>query len=187
MTADVSQTNLREPDAIDYDNYDESGVNKYAPPPEGRYLGRVPVITDESFAATGEGYLKVNVDPIEIVGEGPGRGYKVRFTSFSAKKYQKRNGSQIVDFLHACGLNLRPKTNAELKQALKMASGRTFQFQLIWEAYNKTTKESTKGVENFPTDDQGNPQPFVQDGFDAEKRWFANGRVRYTVSAVKNG
>lgn len=192
--ADVAQMNLTPFDILDFDSYEEGGGSgkSYAPPAEGRYTGRVVIKDDgtdtisetNSFGRTAEGYLKLRLDPIEIL-EASANGYQVRFTNLSSKKYAKRNGSQVYDFLRACGIDARPKNEAELRAALKQASGRPFQFQLIWEAYNKDTQESTSGVENFPKDESGNPQPWVRDEFDSNKRWFANGKVRYFISALK--
>ncbi len=185
--ADIAQMDTVQFDPIDFEKYEDGGQSKsYAPPPEGRYFGRAPVITDESFGLTQAGYLKVTVDPIEIVNDPGNSGYKVRFTNLSAKKYSNREGSQVMDFLRACGINARPKNVDELKAALKSASGRTFQFHLIWEAYNKDSQESTQGWENFPINPQNPEQrlPYVIDQFDTTKRWYANGRARYFVSAV---
>lgn len=186
MSADVAQTQLAAFDIIDFDHYSDMGTS-YAPPPEGVYTGKAPIITDEAFGVTAEGYLKVTVDPIEIVTPGPGQGYKVRFTRLSAKKYKNREGSQVADYLRACGIAARPKNNDELKAALKMTSGRTMNFSLIWEAFNKETKETTSGWENFPPDPANPAQrlTYVPDQFDENKKWYANGRVKYFVSAVK--
>ena len=186
MLADVAQLNLVEPELIDFDKYQDGGNTSYAPPPEGRYFGKAPIITDESFGATKEGLLKLSLDPIEIVNDAKHSGYKVRFTSLSVKKYKNREGNQMMDFLRACGLNLRPKNNQEYIAALKQASGRTFQFALIWEAYNKDTEERTSGYDNFPPDPQNPDQklPYIVDQYDPTKRWWANGKVRYFVSAV---
>lgn len=189
--ADVVQDNLVPFDAIDFDNYSEGGGGKsYAPPAEGRYFGKVPMITDEMLVRTKAGYRSVKIDPIEVLATGDGTAlpepYNVRFTSLSAKKYSNREGSQIMDFLRACGIDARPRTEAELDAAIKTASGRTFQFQLIWEAYNKDSQENTQGYENFPVDPQ-NPEkrlPYIVDQYDTTKRWWANGKIKYFVSAV---
>jgi hypothetical protein len=183
IMADVAQVDLQPFVPPDYDNYDDGApTSSYAPPPEGKYVGKVPLITDEAFGATNENYLKVTIDPIELIGSD----YKVRFTSLSAKKYKNREASQITDFLRACGIAARPKSNEELKQAIKMASGRTFSFVLQWEAFNKNTQTRTQGYDNFPTD-PNNPAKrlsYVLDDIDPSKKWYANGRVRYFVSAV---
>lgn len=58
---------------------------------------------------------------------------------------------------------------------------------MVWEAYNKDTQETTKGEQNFPPDpqDPSKRQSWIKDEFDEKKRWFANGKVKYYVSAIK--
>lgn len=195
--ADVAQMDLRPFDQIDFDNYEDGGSTgtskSFAPPAEGRYTGRLVALLDDgtdvisstnSFGRTQEGYLKIQLDSIEIM-DPSANGYQVRFTRLSSKKYAKRNGSQVLDFLRACGIDARPTSEAELRALLKTAVGRPFQFQLIWEAYNKDTQENTTGVDNFPKDASGAPQPWIKDEFDDKKRWFANGKLRYFVSAFQ--
>lgn len=198
MMADVAQTDLAKFDVIDFDHYQDGGAGKsYAPPVEGKYTGKAPTIKDDGtdilsdtndFRRSAEGYLQLRLDPITIVGSGPENGYTIRFSSFSSKKYQKREGSQVFDFLRACGIAARPKSEAELRQAIRMASGRTFQFALVWEAYIKSADETLSGMDNFPLLDPENPskghQPWVKDEFEEGKRWFANGKVRYFISAL---
>lgn len=172
-------------DAVDFDKYqDGGGATSYAPPDEGKYFGKLPIIDDTSFDKTQEDYLKLKVDPIEIVNAQNGaNGYKVRFSHFSAKKYKNREGSQVLDLMRACGVAARPQNVEELKAICKSLSGRTFQFTLQWEAYNKETQETTQGQENFPVDptNPGKRLPYIQDG---DKRVWANGRLRYTISAL---
>lgn len=193
--ADVAQVSLIEPEQIDFDKYQDGGGGNYTPPAEGKYVGKAPVIKDDGtlnlsdtndFTVTQEGYLSVRLDPIELL-DSSAKGYKVRFTKLSAKKYKNREGSQMLDFLRSCGIAARPKSNAELRAALKMASGRTFTFGLQWEAYNKDTKERTRGWDNFPPNPQNPAEklPYLVDEFDPTKKWYANGQVRYFVSAVK--
>lgn len=185
--ADIAAMDLVEADPINYEEYQEqTGFQSYAPPPEGKYTAKAPIFTEEAFGATKEGYLKVTVDPIEIIGP-TNAGYKIRYQMpLSAKKYSNREGNSIIDFLRAVGLAIRPKTNAEYVSAVKMASGRPFQFGLVWEAYNKDTQETTKGESNFPPDpqDPSKRQPFIQDEYDSKKKIYANGKVKYYISAV---
>jgi hypothetical protein len=193
MNADVAQMDLKPFDPIDFDNYDDGSKKagkSYAPPPEGRYTGRVLTIPDDgsdvisstnAFGRTQEGYLKVDLPTIDVLDQSA-NGYVVKYTRLSSKKYAKRNGSQVLDFLRACNIDARPTNENELRAAVRMAAGRPFQFQLVWEAYNKNTEESTSGAENFPKDATGAPQPWIKDEFEENKRWFANGKVRYFVS-----
>tara|TARA_R110000868_G_scaffold408098_1_gene690276 strand:- start:308 stop:913 length:606 start_codon:yes stop_codon:yes gene_type:complete len=196
-TANVAQMDLTPFDILDFDNYEDGGsagpAKSFAPPAEGRYTGRISALPDDgtdvssstnAFGRTQEGYLKLTLDTIEVL-DPAANSYSVRFTRLSSKKYAKRNGSQVLDFLRACGIDARPKSEVELRAILKTAVGRPFQFQLVWEAYNKDTQESTSGSENFPKTATGEPQAWIRDEFDDKKRWFANGKVRYFVSAFQ--
>lgn len=196
--ADVAMLALCEPEQIDFDNYQDGGESKsFAPPVEGRYTAKAPIFKDDGtnvisptndFGTTQANRMKVRIDPIEMVGVD----YKLKFHSLSIKKYANREGNQILDFLRACGIPVRPKTNQEYREAVKMASGRPFQFGLVWEAWNRDTGETLKGMANFPDDEQ-NPtkkQPWIADPSGAEddkgrpKRIWANGKVKYYISAL---
>jgi hypothetical protein len=183
--ADVAQMDLVEPDQISFDKYEDGGPKNFGPPPEGRYFARVPLIPagddPEVFQKTQQNYLKIKIDPLEII-DG---GYKVRFTTLSAKKYSNREGNQILDFIHACGLDLRPQTNEDYKNAVRQCSGRTCQFGLVWEAYNKNDQTSTKGAKNFPVGEDGKPQSWLPDPYEDGKKIYANGRVAYWVSGLQ--
>lgn len=192
--ADVAQTNLVAFDPINYDSYQDGGGSgkSFAPPPEGRYTGKAPIIKDDgsdtisennSFGRTAEGYLKLNLDGVELL-DGPNPGYKIRFQTISSKKMKNREASQVLDFLRACGVAARPTNEKELRQACKLASGRPFQFQLNWEAYNKDTQENYT-ILDAARDAQGNTLSYVTDPYDSQKRWFFNGKIRYFVSALK--
>lgn len=184
--ADVAGFDVVQFDYIPEEEVFVGGSGKsYAPPPDGKYWGQVPMITDEAFGTTREGYLSVTIDPITLVGNSVGDGYDVRFTRLSGKKYSNKNTSQVIEFLRACGISQTPKDAEEAKQMLKMCSGKTFQFALIWEAYDKDAQKSIKGMENFPTLEDGTRQSWVPAEFDANTKVYANGKVRFFISAVK--
>lgn len=182
--ADVSQMSLLEPDLILFEKY-EDGNKSFGPPPEGRYFARIPVFPSNDdpavFGSTQAGYLKINIPPIEVVGTD----YKIRFTSLSAKKYSNREGNQIIDFVRACGLDLRPTTNEEYKAAVRQCSGRTAQFGLVWEAYNKADQTTTKGAKNFPVGEDGKPQSWLPDPYEDGKKIYANGKVQFWISGLQ--
>lgn len=201
--ADVAGFDSKPFDIIDFGAYQDGGGSgkDFTPPAEGKYMGRLPLIKDDGsetpsennhFGRTAEGYLRLDFGqtPIVVV-DGPKPGYEIKYCSFSSKKYKGRMGSQTIDLLRACGIAAQPTSEAELRQALKMLSGRTFQFALVWEARNKDNREEdVKGMENFPVD-PSDPSgvkrlPYVKDKYDDTKRWWANARIRYTVSAIKS-
>lgn len=188
--ADIAMMNLIEPEQVELDTYQDGGGSgkSFAPPDEGKYTGRLPMITEENFGPTNEGYLKLKID-FDIADAPPrtdGAPQQIKYASFSAKKYKNRNGSQMLDLIRACGVTPTANTNEYLKQTLKGLSGQTFQFQLVWEAYNKDADENINGQENFPPDpnNAGKRLSYVIDPYDNTKRWFANAKVKYTISAV---
>jgi hypothetical protein len=157
----------------------------YAPPPEGKYWGTLPIITDEAFGKTQANFLKVTIDPITIVNpNGPGDGYTVRFTHLSAKKYSNRNTSQVIDFLRACGIGFVPKDAEEAKEVIKALSGKSVQFALQWEAWDKDADVTVTGEDKFPLNDDGTRQSWIPSQVDETKKVYANGKVRYFISAV---
>jgi len=165
-------------DPIDMASYEDGGKSFVSLPPEGKYMGQAPVITDESFGLTNAGHRKVTLDPITIVSD-EGKGYQIRFTRLSAKKYSNRNGSQVLDFLRACGINAPINSDEEMKAYLKMCSGRTFQFALQWEGYDKNDpNRDLRGADKF------GGQTFVMSDVDPEQKIYANGKVRFFISAV---
>lgn len=191
--ADIAGMDLKPLDPIDFDNYsDGGGKGNYTPPDEGRYIGKIGQITGQpgvnggSFGVTKNGDRKYILGDVEIINAPEDKNRVIRFTEVSSKKYSNREGSVAIDFLRAAGIDAQPKTVAELDNYFLMASGRTFQFQLQWVAKNKDTKEETKGMESFPEDpnNPGKKAPFIVDGFDASKKWWANAKVQYFVSAV---
>lgn len=185
--ADIAGLNMVEFDVIEGD-YQDGGsfVSNYPTlPPENKYFGRVGMITDENFGVTQANYRKVEKIEIEVFesGEPP---YVSRYNNLSAKKYSNRNGSQVIDFLRACGISQIPTSDEELIALVKSCSGRTCQFGLVWEAYDKDTETTTRGMDNFPPDPQNPSQRlrYVYSEADPTKKVYANGKVKYWVSAV---
>lgn len=181
--ADVAQMNTVAFDPIDMDSYEEGGKSFVALPPEGKYWGQAPIFTDESFQLTKENYRKVIIDPITIVNSDVGNGYQIRFSSLSAKKYSNRNGSQVLDFLRACGISAPITSDAELQAYVKACSGKSFQFALVWEGYDKLDKDrEIRGQEAFVVD--GVQQNFIYSDVDPTQKVWANGKVKFYISAV---
>lgn len=164
MTVDISSLNLQPVDlALDWDNYKDA-QEQPPPPAKGRYTVRVPDKIE--FGATKNGDLSAQIDPI-IVGPTD-EGKVIRFTRISAKPFKRGQAtvSQIGDFLRAIhgAAAPRPRTPQEVAEAVAATSGATFQVDLDWEAYDKGTGWTLKGMENFPPDEKGGFMPYVRSG-----------------------
>jgi len=158
-TDNVAQTNLKEPERVDWDNY---GKTYQAPPPalgvDGNPIVYYGVVESPTTTDADEGYLNVLLDPIKLTRAGSYDGYTIRFTRASVKPFQKNgepikgNPNKLANFLRACGLQVKPQTNADYTAAVNAAKGKAFGFTIDWEAYNKDTGERVKGFTNFPED-----------------------------------
>lgn len=166
---DTAGINLKEPDQIDWANYNPGG--KYqAPPPavgvDGKpavYYGTAPqfktgpdgrLLNEE---VTDEGLLQVIIDPIKITKSGSADGYEIRFTrasvrQFTGKDGKPKNASMLGNYLRAAGVTAKPQKNQEYRSAVVMTSGKIFPFTVDWFAKNKETGEVVRGYNNFPVD-----------------------------------
>lgn len=148
MSADISNlSNLQGGDPLDFDIYVDA---KEAPPtpPKGRYIVRVS--EKPTFGATNAGFLSAQIDPTIL---GPSNeGYQIRYVKLSAKPFKRGAAtvSQLGDFLRAAGSQARPRTPQEQADAVEQLAGATLQVDVDWEAYDKDTKWSLKGMEKFP-------------------------------------
>lgn len=155
-------------------------------PKAGRYvLQTTSQFTDESFQPNkARTALTAQIDPTIV---GPtNEGYTLRFTRISAKPYV-RNGkstSQLAEYLKACGqvgsVPADPQGQADL---VEQTASATFEAQLDWEAYEKSTGRQLSGMKNFPKNDDGEPVPYFysevdKDEFGQPKRVYANLRIK---------
>lgn len=161
--ADTAGMNLREPDQMDWANYNP-GSKFQAPPvplgPDGKpltFYGLVPKAIEKGV--TDEGYRSFTIDPIKIVKSGNGAdGYELRFTRVNVKKFMNRktgqptNASSVGNFLKSAGILAQPQKNSEYEAAVNTTAGRTVSFTIDWSAYSKDTGERVDGYENFPLD-----------------------------------
>jgi hypothetical protein len=165
QTGSVAGLTLREPDQIDWDNYNPGG-KFVAPPPavgaDGKpivYYGQLPsTLGPDAFAVTKDGYRQYVLDPITLVKGGAFDGYRFRFTRVSTKpfidgKTQKpKNANGAGNLLRSVGLTAKPQKNAEYDAAIKLTAGKVAAFTIDWRAKNKDTGEEVRGYENFPDD-----------------------------------
>ncbi len=158
-----AQIDLREPDQMDWDNYNPG--SKYTPPPQAKgqdgkyipYFGQVKSKFEEKdFKVTDEGFRSYELGPVTIVKSGSSDGYQIRFVNASVKKFKRGDkvidASQVGNFLKACQITQKPQKNSEYDAAIKATAGRTFPFTLDWEARNRDTGEEVKGYNAFPLD-----------------------------------
>lgn len=170
---DLAQTKLREPEQVDWDNYN-SGGGTYTPPPPaldaaGRsitYYGKITAAEKRANAYQvddeGNAYLNFALDGLKITGP-TNAGYELRFTEASTKPFTKPDGSggrapikgnpnALANYLRACGLQAKPQTNDQYEAAVRAAAPKTFGFTLDWFAKSKDTGEQIKGYASFPDD-----------------------------------
>lgn len=207
----TAQTNLREPERTDWDNYNAG--SKYAPPPPATDAAGNPITYYGVAEGVGEtkadaDFLNFLIDPIKLTRSGPYDGQQIRFTRASLKPFErngepmKGNPSKLGNFLRACGIQAKPQTNTEWRAAVGMTKGKTFPLTIDWEAYNKDTQESVKGYLSFPEDPErpGQRKSILKRGDVIVERdrkgqvtgtrtvesevLFANARLRYFVDAA---
>ena len=200
---DTAGLGLKEPQQIDWDNYNP-GSKYQAPPvplgPDGKNLvftGQLPsAIAQETDK---EGYRQYVLDPIKLVKNGSGiDGYTIRFTRASIKPFEKegkvQNASPVGNILRSAGITAKPQKTFEYDAAVNAAKGRVVSFTLDWEARNKDTGETVRGYSNFPDDPErpGQKKAILKQGDVYKTRegetkivqsevLFANARVRYFV------
>lgn len=166
--SDISQTNLREPDQVDWDSAFKGSTYSVPPPaigPDGKpivYYGQLIEAKESPGKGLDEGYLNYQFD-FRLTRSGSHDGQTVR-TWASTRTFQKRNPetgelvnvkgnpNALAKVLNAAGVQARPKTNAEYKAAVKAINGKALPFTIDWEASNRETGEKVKGFLNFPED-----------------------------------
>ena len=207
--SDVAGTGLREPEQMDWENYNPG--SKYRRPPvpvdeAGKTRTMYGVVPQEiGCGVSSTGYRNYDINALRIVKTGgDADGYDVR-TWASVKKFS-RNGKTIEastagNFLRAAGILAKPQKNAEYDAAMKLSQGRTVPFVLDWRARNHETGEEVRGYQNFPDDPDspGSKKAILKAGDTYTIRdnkgnitdtrtvesdvLFANGVVRYFVTA----
>jgi len=147
-------------------------------PRAGRYILQVPegLTFEDTFSQTQAGYLAAEINPT-IVGPSS-EGYEVRYVKVSAKDYQQKDfrdpskvttTSQMAQLASACGITgTFPGEPDQQVNIILQTAGRQFEAVLDWKAYNKRTGVETLGMANFPTDDVGNPLPYIVDEDDKD-------------------
>jgi len=206
--SDSAQTNLREPDQMNWDKHN-AGSKFQAPPdalgPDGKpliYKAQLPTTlgTPPTLGATDEGYRSFEVGPLKLVQNGNGAdGYEIRFYTVNVKKFVNRRTQEPMEVssaskvIRAAGVTARPQKNAEYEAAMRQAAGRVIQITLDWRAKDQQTGEEVVGFENFPIDPATNKRKAILKKGDvlpdgriiASEVLFANARVKYVIDPTR--
>lgn len=202
--SDSAQTNLREPDQMNWDKHNAGG--KFQAPPDALDQSGKPIVykaqlpttlgSPTSLGVTDEGYRSFEVGPLKLVQNGNGAdGYEIRFYTVNVKKFVNRRTQEPMEVSSAskvikgAGITARPQKNAEYEAAMKQAAGRVIQITLDWRAKDQQTGEEVVGFENFPIDPATNRRKAILKKGDVlpdgrvitSEVLFANARVRYVV------
>jgi hypothetical protein len=149
-------TDLREPDPLEWDEYqDGGGGTKIVLPTKGAYA-LLPTNPPDFSKPTKEGYLQAELTP-----GMPFDGYEVRFTRVNTKKWPKRNGNGLADYLRSHGYQGACRTNAEYQQVAEGLTNHPAHGVLDWEVYCKVCKHTLKGQEHFPKDAEGKSVQYI--------------------------
>ena len=205
---DTAGLDLKEPQQIDWDNYNPG--SKYVRPPDVKgadgkaivFTGQLP--TTIALEQDNDGYRRYMFDPIKLVKNGNGvDGLIVRFTRASVKPFEKngkvQNASPVGNVLRSAGVSAKPQRTAEYDAAVNAVKGRVVAFTLDWEARNSETGETVRGYDNFPQDPDrlGTKKAILKAGDiyktkEGETKivqsevLFANARVRYFVDPSRS-
>ena len=200
--ADTSQTNLREPDQVDWDNYAAGG--KYTEPPpakdaQGNNLTYTGQIVDIQLDANDEGYRTFILNPVKLVKNGPGvDGLELRYYA-SVRKFKGKDGNPVDaspagNVMKAAGVVAKPQTNAQYDAVFKnQVKGRVIPFTIDWVAKNKDTGEEVVGFDNFPVDPTTGKRKAILRAGDVlpngdvvkSEVLFANARIKYIQTKGK--
>ena len=169
--ASIAELNIAPSEPVNLDSYKLGGAGRKFPG-KGRYqLRAVESFTAESFGSNRDKTaLTVQIDPTIV---GPtNEGYQLRFTRVSGKTYKRGNDtvSQLGDYLKACGFTGTvpgdPQAQADL---VEQTAGRVFEADLDWRAWDKSTGQTIKGMQNFPKNEDGSHVPYVVSETDVDE------------------
>ena len=152
--ADMSGTNMKEPDQVDWDKV---GGSKYTAPHKAKegdkfitYFGQLPSTIEED--TDDDGYRTYLLDPIKLVKNGNGvDGYTLRFSRVGLKPWKNGNNG-TAQMIKAAGVTSKPQKTSEYDAAVKLVRGKVAPFTIDWSARNKGTGETVRGYDNFPDD-----------------------------------
>ena len=175
----IDPRSLKAPDPAQWDEYDKPRPML----PAGRYTGRVP--DKVQIEADDEGFIKVILDPIQIVDAPAGFRDQVRFERLSSRPRtmgRLKGTSRLTDFLLATGTEpVRSEDPEAWVQAIESTAGQLFDFFVDWRAYDKETEEVlADSYDDFPMNGDGNKQGYMVNP-KTNNRVAAQYRIRYYI------
>ena len=160
----VAQTNLKEPEQLDWDTA-FSGSTFEAPPPalgpDNKPIEYQAQVVKVEETEPDQGYLNYVVD-LKLTGVNYGRNLKAWV---STRPFMKRvdgelqpvkgNPNALGKFLRGAGLQGKPQTNDQYREAMKRIGAST-RVKVIgdWEARAKDGSETIRGYLAFPPDER---------------------------------
>jgi len=171
-------SNVRPPDPIDWNSYDDGGSGKELPP-KGDYQMVIEKVSITDDDRTREGYLCAVVDA-KIVDPGkPWDGFLTRFNRFSTKKWSTRNANPLADYLRGFGAKGPFVTDDDYRQAAMATVKQACRALCDWEIYDSASGFAIRGYDEFPTSADGKKLSVVQHG---DQKLYANVRMRFIRS-----
>lgn len=204
------QLDMKEPEQLDWDNAFKGSSYEAPPPalgPDNRPIEyQFQVVGVKEAKNLDEGYLNYEID-LKLTQTGVNYS-RILKTWASTRPFMKRaedgtlqpikgNPNSLGKFLRSAGLQGKPQTNEQYKQAMKSVGNARVKATGDWEARAKDGSETIRGYLAFPPED-ANPsvrKPILKRGevyLDVDKRGnilgtktveseilFANFRVKY--------
>lgn len=209
MSNDMSGMNLKEPEQMDWENFNPTSSKFQAPPPSIGADGK-PIVYQVQLpndmgsptrkGATQEGYRKFECGPLTVVKTGNGSdGYQIKYYTVSVTKFKDKktgepiNVSSAGKLIRAAGIPAKPQTNAEYEAAMAKTAGRVVPVTIEWVAKGKDTGEEIIGEQNFPIDPTTGRRKAILKAGDVlpsgqtvkAEVIFANARVKYVQDGKK--
>jgi len=156
MSADVNDLTVREPDPLEWDQYDDPTVGQRIPLPVKGVYTLIPTEAPKPGMTKADHYLQFELGPLVV--QDPGQvwdQHEIRYTRVNAKRWPNKNASGLADYLRSHGYAGRPASNGEYEQAVVAMVNHPCRGLIDWEARCKQCGWRLKGMDKFPKDETG--------------------------------
>lgn len=182
----MTDTNLREPDPISWEEREEGGGKFKDLPAKGQYLFAV---TEVAVGATSDGYKDYTLT-VKLIDEAIDAD-PIKFVHITTKVFPWRKSTSVMDFIAACGVKLSGSpTNADYDNVVNSLVNKPFMAGLDWSGKCKVCGTYQNGQDVFPVVD-GKRQSWMDcpngcvdaDDNTRKSRVFANAKIKYYIVA----